>query len=309
MNINIIKNGKCLSVCDKKLKNKIRPIIYKKLYNDLEYTYLDKFFRHYLITGEDSWSNIDRKYWFKVPLIMNNHVKCNDCYNQESCTECMNNVAWWDIRTLLIHITQCLNSSNMGNSYPQYPSDPFTRVPIPYKALSQIYCRAKELRLQIHCSALVFLYMINGRHLNIPDPSSQILPKLHINNNYNNYNNYNYNNYNNAKFLNTDELNEIMLLYLRFRNINSQDSQGNFIGIWEPKYTALNQFERSYRQYCQHPPYIFEANQEIVNPRRKLLENMLHQLPKEEWNYELDTYPADANPCQFHPKGLRHILE
>ena len=294
MNINIIKNGKCLSVCDKKIKNKIRPIIYKKLYNGLDYTYLDKFFRHYLITGEDSWSSIDRKYWFKVPLILsNNHVKCSDCYSQESCEECINSVGWWDIRTLLIHITQCLNSSNMGNSYPQYPSDPFTRAPIPYKVLSQIYNRAKELRLHIHCSALVFLYMVNGKH--------QTFPILNVNNNYNNQGN--------VKILNTDELNEMMLLYLRFRNINSQDSQGNFIGIWEPKYTALNQFERSYRQYCQHPPYIFEANQEIVNPRRKLLENMLHQLPKEEWNYELDTYPADANPCQFHPKGLRHILE
>lgn len=326
-----------------------RPIIYKKLYKDLSYEYLDKHFKHYLITGEDSWADIDKKYWIKVPFNNSRHKflpslspntlplsnlnnSCIDCFNEYSCEECMHHVSWWDIRTLLVHITQCLNSSNMGNSYPQFPSDPFTRAPIPYEVLCQIYHRAKELQLQMHCSALAFLYTIDGRKeqligaitslggrvegtliggeigagnrevessgnrdVEISDDSlfEHIRNKnLHIRRN-------------NKRYLDTDELNTILTNWLRFRNINSQDSQGNFIGIWEPKYSSLNQFERSYRQYCQHPPYIFEFGQEIANPRRKLLENLLHQLPREEWNYELDTYPAYANPCQFHPKGLR----
>lgn len=292
---------------------RIRPIIYKKLYKDLNYGYLDEHFKHYLITGEESWADIDKKYWFKVPLTvaadyspedLRQHKACLDCQNKHSCAECLHETSWWDIRTLLVHITQCLNSSNMGNSYPQFPNDPFSRMPIPYQVLSQIFHRSKELQLHLHCSTLAFLYTVDGRkdQLVLEEGLAQARTK---NSDNNNKGNNRYNGRKNRKYLDTDELNDLLHIWLRFRNINSQDSQGNFIGIWEPKYSLLNQFERSYRQYCQHPPYIFEFGQEIANPRRKLLESMLHQLPREEWNYELDTYPADTNPCQFHPKGLR----
>lgn len=288
----------------KKVQNRIRPVIYKKLYKEVNYEFLDANFKHYLITGEDSWSNIDRRYWFKVPLDASNRgasappqSSCFDCFSSHCCDQCVNHVSWWDIRTLLVHITQCLNSSNMGNSYPQYPSDPFTRLPFPYEVLSQIYHRARELQLHLHCSTLAFLYTIDGKKDQLQAQSLKNLIQSNINRG----------NRSHKKYLDTDEINVILSTWLRFRNINSQDSQGNFIGIWEPKYSALNQFERSYRQYCQHPPYIFEYGQEIANPRRKLLENMLHQLPREEWNYELDTYPAEFNPCQFHPKGLRYV--
>jgi hypothetical protein len=285
---------------------RIRPIIYRKLYKDLNYEYLDKHFKHYLITGEESWAYIDRKYWFKVPLTVPadysqedliKHRACLDCQNQDTCPECLHETSWWDIRTLLVHITQCLNSSNMGNSYPQFPNDPFTRMPIPYQVLSQIFYRARELQMHLHCSTLAFLYTVDGKKDQLCETEANLSKRNHGNNRYNIRKT--------RKYLDSDELNDILHIWLRFRNINSQDSQGNFIGIWEPKYSTLNQFERSYRQYCQHPPYIFEFGQEIANPRRKLLENLLHQLPREEWNYELDTYPADTNPCQFHPKGLK----
>ena len=295
----------------KKLQTRARPIIYKKLYKELSYEYLNKNFKHYLITGEDSWEDIDKKYWFKVPLSVpadfsleeyNIHKPCLDCLNQYSCSECIHQTAWWDIRTLLVHITQCLNSSNMGNSYPQFPNDPFNRMPIPYQVLSMIFHRSRELQLHLHCSTLAFLYTVDGKkdQLLLEECRTKNLFSINKLSSTNKGNNRK-----NRKYLDTDELNVILTTWLRFRNINSQDSQGNFIGIWEPKYSSLNQFERSYRQYCQHPPYIFEFGQEIANPRRKLLESMLHQLPREEWNYELDTYPADTNPCQFHPKGLR----
>jgi hypothetical protein len=185
----------------------------------------------------------------------------------------------------------------MGNSYPQFPNDPFTRMPIPYQVLSQIFYRARELQMHLHCSTLAFLYTVDGKKDQLCETEANLSKRNHGNNRYNIRKT--------RKYLDSDELNDILHIWLRFRNINSQDSQGNFIGIWEPKYSTLNQFERSYRQYCQHPPYIFEFGQEIANPRRKLLENLLHQLPREEWNYELDTYPADTNPCQFHPKGLK----
>jgi hypothetical protein len=290
----------------KAVKNieRIRPVIYKKLYTDLNVDYLNLNFKHYLLTGDDSWSKIDQKYWIKVPLkirsvtnfdkkadfavqnvnfyladsadkkAMQHKPECNDCYSGYSCLSCMKHTGWWDIRTLLIHMTQCLNSSNMGNAYPQFPADPFTRIPIPYEVLSQIYYRAKELQLRIHCSTLAFLYTVEGRKERLIGRPNLV----------------------------SDEINAILSTWLRFRNINAQDSQGNFIGIWEPKYSQLNQFERNYRQYCQHPPYIFEFGQEIANPRRKLLENMLHQLPREDWNHECDSYLAYCHPSHFKPK-------
>lgn len=241
-----------------KKTTKIRPIIYKKLYNNINYDYLDKNYKHYLITGEESWSSIEKKYWFRVKLTDNSTDNSTD------------NDSWWDIRSLLVHITQCLNSCNMGNPCPQFPSDPFTRIPYTYDSICEIYTRCKELQLNLHCSTLTFFYSYT---------SSPSKIRKHI--------------------MNSDEINSIMCKWLRYRNINSQDSQGNFIGIWEPKYSMINQFERQYIQYCQHPPYIFEYGQEIVNPKRKILENMLHQLPKEEWNHELDTYPAYVHPSHI----------
>lgn len=248
----------------------INPLIYRKLYPNITAEWLDKHYGHYLLSGEDSWNDIPRRYWFKIKF------KPDKASSSKANTFFLE--SWWDIRQLLLQITQCLNCSNMGNSYPQFPHDPFTRRPIPYDELSQIYDRAIELQLKIHCSTLVFLYWLRGK------------------------NHRKQNNRWKKTILDTKQLNMILGTWLRYRNINSQDSQGNFIGIWEPKSREIDLFERTYRQYCQHPPFIFEFGIEIINPRRKILEDLLQRLPREEWDPEQNAYPAGTNPYLFNPK-------
>jgi len=241
---------------------RIKPLIYRRLYSDITINYLDTHFRHYLISGEDSWSEIPRQYWF--------------CLKNELSGSAAE--SWWDIRQLLLHITQCLNSSNMGNSYPQFPTDPFTRIPITYESLSEIYRRATELQLPMHSSCIVFLYYLEGKNHKKQNERWK------------------------KGLMDTKQINMILSSWLRYRNINSQDSQGNFVGIWEPKFKELDEFERKYREYCQYPPFVFEFGLEIMNPRRSMLEKILHQLPREDWNSMKNSYPADTNPCCFNPK-------
>lgn len=236
-----------------------RPLIYRKLYPGISIEWLDANYGHYLISGEESWREIPRRFWFKLQ-------------NQNGVD------SWWDIRQLLLQITQCLNSSNMGNSYPQFPHDPFTRYPIPYDQLDQLYLRAHELQLSVHCSTLVFLYWLHGKKIRKKDNRWK------------------------KTILNTKQLNMILCTWLRFRNINSQDSQGNFIGIWEPKRQEIDVFERNYHQYCQQPPFMFEFGTEIINPRRKILEDFLRRLPKEEWDLSMHSYPVETSPYIFYPK-------
>ncbi len=252
---------------------RLRPLVYRKLYPGITAQWLDEHYGHYLISGEDSWSEIPRRYWIRVRFTKFKATAgaASPVPGEES---------WWDIRQLLLQITQCLNSSNMGNSYPQFPNDPFTRRTIPYDELSEIYYRSMELQIPLHCSTLVFLYWLQGKsHRKQSNRWKRTI-------------------------LDTKQLNMILGTWLRFRNINNQDSQGNFIGIWDPKSRDVDVFERSYRQYCQHPPFIFEFGIEIVNPRRKILEDLLQRLPREEWNPDEHSYPANTNPYLFNPKRV-----
>ena len=147
-----------------------------------------------------------------------------------------------------------------------------------YESLSEIYRRVTELQLPMHCSSIVFLYYLEGKNHKKQNDRWK------------------------KGFMDTKQINMILSSWLRYRNINSQDSQGNFVGIWEPKFKEYDDFERKYREYCQYPPFVFEFGVEIMNPRRSMLEKILHQLPREDWNPTKNNYPPDTNPCCFNPK-------
>jgi hypothetical protein len=141
---------------------------------------------------------------------------------------------WWDITILINHITNQLNQSNMENPYPIYPSSPFTRLLYSVDDISKIRQRIVDIHMKVNVALKVFLTSNNDQLERfydeaITDPnmfSSSLLQQLKSS--------------------------------LRYRMMNSLNSQGQFTGHWIRQSKPKDGFERLYDTYSKMSPEIYD---------------------------------------------------
>ena len=94
--------------------------------NNIFYNMLNKKYSHFLLEGQDSWSEINIKNIIKI-----------------------NNSTYYDINFLINYLTNSLNNSNMNQPYPIYPRCPFTRKMYNKNELQIIKDKIKENNIKI----------------------------------------------------------------------------------------------------------------------------------------------------------------
>lgn len=154
---------------------------------------------------------------------------------------------WWDINILINHFTQGLNHTELQNPYPTHPSNIFTRKLFKLKDLNKLKQRIKENDIAIHISLKTLLDYPN------------VIEKSHWN----------------GKNSISHSILDLFKSKLRFKIINSKDSQNCFIGHWTTNNAPISKFESLYQQW--HHLYIMDRN------KLKVYKKML-SCPKEEWD-------------------------
>lgn len=183
--------------------------------------------------------------WSEVPF--EHRIKLSDGY--------------WDLTLLLDHFTQQLNSVDMENPASVYPASIMTKVPYSAKDLLIIKTFVKKLELPINVALHVFL-----------NTSVQTHRKWHA-----------------EAVLDMNGRSKTMLKWLdqklRFRTINSKDSQECFIGYWVDKNEPLSDFEELYEDFMDECLVIFDPieSEYVHNPDREALYLDLLDYPKETW--------------------------
>lgn len=193
--------------------------------------YLDDNFKHHLMYIKESWSEVK----YKIRLDNNNQ-------------EC-----WWDLELLLIHFAEQLNSSAMSNPSPQWPSNPFNRVPFDKSQLSKLGKQIKELKLPVN-------YMIKELF-----------------------------NYLQTKFryVNIEKFTGSFIAYVssdyRFRIVNCKDSQGNYTGYWVKKTDPLSLFEERYIELKHITPGEYDDETDRIVERDEYIfyKDILNSMPQE----------------------------
>jgi hypothetical protein len=151
----------------------------------------------------------------------------------------------WDIRFLIKHFSSQLNCSNNSEPSPQYPFNPFNRNKYNVSTLKS------------------FHKYINKYNITIPDQLYEFLShKFHILNSIRN----------NSSYKIVPKLTKKM----RYKMINSCDSQNNYIGTWVYKNVELSTFEQIYREWINIPPYTYDnIGRLIPNPYRRFYKEIL----------------------------------
>lgn len=140
---------------------------------------------------------------------------------------------WWDITVLINHFTNQLNQSNMENPYPIYPSSPFTRLLYSVDDVNKVKQRIIDVRMKVNVALKVFLTANDQldifRNEAVTDPnmfSSSLLQQLSSS--------------------------------LRYRMMNSLNSQGQFTGHWIRQSRPKDTFERLYDTYSKMSPEVYD---------------------------------------------------
>ena len=133
-----------------------------------------------------------------------------------SVFRCHINGEWWELKSLVAHLTSCLNNSDMNNPQPVLPLNPFTRIPFTLDFLKELGHYLQIINLPIPISLFIFLmvhcYEKEGRTI-------------------------------------LDTFNR----WMRFRIINRNDSQDCYQGFWVYKFNELTPFEQFYHEWYQMP--------------------------------------------------------
>lgn len=162
--------------------------------------------------------------------------------------------SWWDIFSLISHFSHCLNSSNMNNPSPVYPSNPFNRIKFTKDGLIGLKNHLYLATIKIPISVYIFL--------------DKCLDKSDISNN---------------------EILDIFSHWLRFKIINYKDSQNCYQGVWVYKYTELSDFEILFQEW-NNMPYqqmaITHHGEYVIteNIQRIMMQHILESCPAEEWS-------------------------
>ena len=163
------------------------------------------------LSALDSWKEVPPIYKFKMIL-------------QDDKT-----YEWWDLRSLISHVTSQLNCTNYELPQPKYPTSPFTRKYYDHESLN---------RMNMHVQKYV---------INIP-------PVLECFLNHG------------LKKYTYKELATVLHSFLRFRISKNQDSMGSFTGEWVKKNTEYNDFENLHHISQYIPPEMNIERNIIVNP-------------------------------------------
>ena len=141
---------------------------------------------------------------------------------------------WWDIIILTTHFSSQLNQSNMENPYPVFPSSPFTRKLYTLDDIAKIRERLIGLKMKINIALKIF---INCDVAKIREFYNEAL------NDPNTFSN---------------QLLQYMRSNLRYRLMNSLNSQSHFTGFWIRDNKTRDDFERLYDTYSKMSPEIYD---------------------------------------------------
>lgn len=195
--------------------------------------YLDENFHHHLMYIKDSWSEVKHK----IRL-------------DSGGREC-----WWDLELLLLDFAEKLNYSCMSNPSPQWPSNPFNRIPFERSQLILLGKQIKELKIPLNYTVIeLFKYLETSRRC------------------------YSF----------TKHFIAYLDQHYRFRLINCKDSQDNYIGYWVKKSEPMTLFERRYHDLTQIAPYEADFNHDRMVEREeyRFYKDILNHMPEETINLE-----------------------
>lgn len=256
-------NGKCMAslknnpekICSKKAKEnsdfcgchakskKYNKTILDKIRNDdlKKYNIRKKEFDN--ITSELKFNNIINK--LKTDIETNtNYLDSNFSHTLMDIRDGWKDVlisnrikladGWWDITILIEHLATQLNQSNMENPYPIYPSSPFTRALYSIDDITKLKNRILKLHIKVNIALKIFL------NSNIDELKSFYDEAV------DDYNMF------------SSSLLEHLKASLRYRLINSLNSQGQFMGYWIRKNKTKDEFEKMYDKYNMMSPEIYD---------------------------------------------------
>lgn len=153
----------------------------------------------------------------------------------------------WEFNTLINMFNSSLNNSSNNNPSPLFPEDPFTRIKYEYNSIVDIntYAIKHNIKINIPLKNYIDYVLLYEK-----------IPKLQY------------------KF--------IKYLYscgLRYKLINSKDSQNNYIGKWTDSSTELSLFEKWFKDFETISPIINHNNHMIQNPLYLQYIDILDHIP------------------------------
>ncbi len=225
-------------------KVNIKKILEKieKRYHNVYAPICDKLYNENLMCIYDSFQEIPLKYLVYV----NNKL--------------------WDIRLLLEQWSQLLCATEMQNSSPVFPSNPYTRKNINKEDIDNIIKCLKINKLKIYKPLKYIFENFNRISLSI--------------------------NYNTNYDIKTQLIN-ILEEKFRFRLLNNKNSQDAYTGIWVDKNETWSDFEIFYNYYDKLPIQI-----------QTLFGGLSDNIEKIEIKKLLDNYPKEMINLDFYCENL-----
>lgn len=221
----IIRKNKILI---NKVKNKLN-LIYKKKYVKL----FDKYNHENLMCIYESFNEI----YLNNLFFMDNKI--------------------WDINLLLDQWTNLLCSTEMQNSSPIFPSNPFTRKNISSHDIKNILNIAKNNKIKLY-APLKYLFMNVDKIL------------------VNNYEKFN------TDFNLKRKIINLLEEKFRFRLLNIKNSQDSYTGIWIYKEISLSDFEIFFDYYDKIPIQVQNFLGNIIDNNEKIhIKQLLDNYPKD----------------------------
>ncbi len=168
---------------------------------------------------------------------------------------------WWNVRTILHHFAQQLNNSMMENPYPIYPSNPFNRSCLIPDDIMKLKAKVIELGIPVN----IALKVLFQQSITSVSTFWQEADKSE------------------------EQFSTSLLLVLgnslRYRIINSKNSQDSYIGFWVFRKVPLTQFEKMYNHWVSTPYQSYNAFYNIIvdNPEKEYLKHIMDYMPVEEW--------------------------
>lgn len=197
-------------------------------------------YSHTLLGLADDWNEIPQIYLFRLDDM------------------------WWDIRSLIRIFTGQLDRSNMGQSYPMYPENPFTRKRILPRELKTFNDRITYINENIQETLNIDIVL--RTFLNI---SLQRLLKIYKQELYDSV----------LSLVHTFEKT------MRYKLINCQDSQGNFCGYWVNIKEKITRFEKCVIKINHSTVIVNGMLFTLETPTSYRLRQELNNMPKEEYIY------------------------
>ncbi len=198
---------------------------------------LNQKYDHYLMDMYSSWEEVPLPY----------QIKLDD--------------KWCHLELFIYHITSQLNHSDMENSYPIYPTDPFTRSSLSCDSILKLKERIKMLKIDVNVALNTLLNI-----------DTTILQKCYI-----------------ESLESCDRFSRLLdselRRCLRYRLINFRNSQNNFTGHWVPLKEDKSKFENLYDAWKNTPYQIIHPNTYEIMPnfQKQHLYNLLTNSPIEQW--------------------------